>query len=306
MKRLFFLLLALTLLAPPADAQGYRKQKSHASPALGLNGLSVSVDAGLLVPNNKQAEFYSGREHNPNTVYRVLHSNSYGNEIWQNLYTQGLITDAVPNYSALTIEEYGTMTNRLTYQIGLGIRYDYPSRWGWILRFDYARIQASGAFNISSNNGQGILSDRGRYVQCGIFGIENRIFIDLALSRRFPLGSNLELETDLGFNLNNTKVKEHKMEIAGQYYSILDVWDQNGPYAGSASYDYINQGMIGIGAFATLALSRIISGYGSVDLGYSFYYNQTRYRAFNESDAFAPNHTIFLRFNLGNFKFFNN
>lgn len=292
------------LLIPSAEAQGYRKQKSKSVPHYGLSGLSVSVDAGLLIPSDKQANFYCGRDGNPNTISRVLYTNSYGQEIWQNLYSQGLITDAVPNYRALKVEEYAEMSYRLTYQIGLGFRYDYDGGWGWLFRFDYSRVQAIGAFNLSSNNGQGVISDRGRYVRCGMFGVENRIFIDLALCKRFSLGDHWELEADLGFNLNNVKIKEHKMEIGGRYYDILDRWNGNSPNMGVGSYEYINQGAVGIGGFGTLALSYIVSGVGSIDLGYTCYYTQIRYRSYNEGNAYAPQHTIFLRFNLGNFNFF--
>ena len=63
------LILALLLCAMPAQAQ----KKKKTSPVTRITGLSVGVDAGLLIPNAKQANFYSGRPGNDNTISRVLY-----------------------------------------------------------------------------------------------------------------------------------------------------------------------------------------------------------------------------------------
>lgn len=301
---------AVTIVLPENDhfSRAVNTTSASAKGLLGRDndeylGLSVFVDAGLLIPNAKQAEFYSGRDQNPNTINRVLKSDSYGREIWQNLKNQRLISDAVGSYANFMIDEYPSMYYKLTYQLGLGIRYSYSHGWGWLLRFDYSQLTAAGAWNLSATNGTGIISDRGRYIRCGMYGVERRIFIDLALTKKFPLGGNLSTEANLGLNVNNTKVKDHKMEIGGEYYSILDVWNGQSPNTGVGTYEYINQGGIGYGAFATVALSYSVKGYGSVDLGYSCYYTKTRFPGFNDNDAFALQHVIFVRATLSNFSF---
>ena len=272
----------------------------------GATGLSVFVDAGLLVPNGKQANFYDGRDERQNTIYRVLHSESYGREIWQSLKNQGYITDAVGSYSQLQVEEWPDMYYKLTYQIGFGLRYGYDGGWGWLLRFDYARLTAAGAWNISSANGTGVVSDRGRYVRCGMYGLENRILIDIAATKRVELRNNFALEIDAGLNVNNTKVKEQKIEVAGNYYNVLDIWNGNTPYVGIGTYDYVNQGGIGLGTFASLTLAYELRGYGSAELGYTGYFMQTKYKGYNDDDAFALQHVVFVRFNLNNFSFWDN
>ncbi|MBQ0016993.1 MAG: hypothetical protein KBT04_08430 [Bacteroidales bacterium] len=271
----------------------------------GLDGLSVSVDAGLLVPNDKQANFYRGTSDCPNTIERVFHSQAYGEQMWQNLKNKGYL-QGIGSYHELEVAEYPDMYYKLTYQIGLGIRYDYPSGWGWLLRFDYSQLTAAGQFLLYNAPGAGVMTNQDRYVNCPIAGVESRIYIDFAISKRFVLGGNFELEADLGFNFNNTKVKSHDIQIGGSNYSILDVWGgHNDLYAGIGSYEYVNQGGLGIGGFGTLALSYVIPGTGSIDLGYSCYDTQTVYTDYNKSDAYALQHVVFVRLNINGFSLFN-
>ena len=292
MKHTLSILTLLAVLTLPLQAQQ-------------LKGLSLTVDAGLMIPNAKQAEFYRGLDGYPNTINRVLHSQQYGIEIWNRLVNEGLISpSAIPSYSALQVVEYGKMDFRLTYQIGVGIRYDYPSGFGWLLRFDFSQLTAAGQFQLSSNNGTGILGSN-QYVTCDIYGQEKRIFIDLGLTRRFTLSERLDLELDLGFDLNNTKVTNHAIRIPSESsdISILDIWGGRTPDVGTGTYEYVNQGGIGIGGFGTLALSYKFRG-AAVDVGYTASYTQTKYTDFNDDDCFALQHTVLLRFHINNFSFF--
>ncbi len=300
MKQTLSLLLVLLVAgAMPLQAQ---KKKHHSAPTR-ITGLSVSVDAGLLIPNAKQANFYSGRPGNENTISRVLYSEQYGHQIWNSLVDQQLISpSAIPSYSAFRIAEYADMYYKLTYQIGVGLRYDYDSGWGWKLRFDFSQLTAAGQFLLSSDNGVGI-PGRPQYVACDIFGHEKRILIDLLISKRIPLTQVIDLELSAGVDLNNTKVTENAMRIAGRTYSILDVWGGRPPDAGAGTYDYINQGGIGLGGIASVAFSYALPS-ASVDFGYTLYYMQTKYLGYNDNDCFALQHNIFFRFNINNFKFF--
>ncbi len=300
MKQTLSLLLVLLVAgAMPLQAQ---KKKHHSAPTR-ITGLSVSVDAGLLIPNAKQANFYSGRPGNENTINRVLYSEQYGHQIWNSLVDRQLISpSAIPSYSAFRIAEYADMYYKLTYQIGVGLRYDYDSGWGWKLRFDFSQLTAAGQFLLSSDNGVGI-PGRPQYVICDIFGHEKRILIDFLISKRIPLTQVIDLELSAGADLNNTKVTENAMRIAGRTYSILDVWGGRPPDAGAGTYDYINQGGIGLGGIASVALSYALPS-ASVDFGYTLYYMQTKYLGYNDNDCFALQHNIFFRFNINNFKFF--
>ena len=292
-------LLALLVCATPLQAQ----KKKHSAFQTRISGLSLAVDAGLLIPNAKQANFYSGRPGNANTIDRVLRSEQYGSQIWSSLVNQGLISpSAIPSYSAFTIAEYPNMYYRLTYQIGVGLRYDYSRGWGWMLNFDYSQLVAAGQFLLSSDNGVGIPGSR-QYIPCDIYGREKRILIDFSILKRTPITDLLDIEVAVGVDINNTKVTENGMVIGGHTYSILDVWGGQSPYAGSGSYEYINQGGIGFGALGSVALGYSFQG-ASVDFGYALRYMQTKYKGYNDTDAFALQHTVFARFNINSFKLF--
>lgn len=296
---LYLLLLSLLILSLPLQAQ----KKKSVPEAHRMSGLYLNVDAGLLIPNSKQADFYSGRPGNSNTIDRVLHSETYGTQIWSSLVDGGHISpSAIGDYSQLQVVEYPHMYYRLTYQLGVGFRYVYESGWGWLLRFDYSQLTAAGQFNLSSNNGTGVLGSR-QFVTCDIFGIERRTLIDFGIAKRIPLTSLVDLEIDFGFDLNSTHVKQNGIRVVGRTYSILDIWGGYPPSSYTGTYEYLNEGRIGIGGFGSMAVS-YLSKVGSIDLGYSCYYMQTKYTNYNENDAYALQHTVFLRFNVNNFKFF--
>lgn len=293
-------LLIVLLLAP---ALGLQAQRSGAAGSVErMEGLYLSVDAGLLIPNNKHADFYSGRPGNSNTIVRVLNSEMYGTQIWSSLVDAGRISpSAIGSHSQLQVVEYPSMYYRPTYQLGVGFRYVYENGWGWLLRFDYSQLAAVGRFNISSNNGTGILGSA-QYVTGDIFGIERRTLIDFGIAKRIPLTGLVDLEVDMGFDVNSTQVRENGIRVEGRTYSILDIWGGYPPSSYTGTYEYLNEGRVGIGGFATLAVS-YLARVGSIDLGYSCYYMQTKYHNYNEDDSYALQHTIFLRFNVNNFKF---
>lgn len=270
----------------------------------GTEGLAVFVDGGALFSSDIHANFYNGAPSNDNNIQRVLNSEAYGLEIWQNLRNQGYLYD-VSNYSGMTISEskYPIMDFRPTYQIGLGIRYGFKNEWGWLFRVGYAKLTALGAFNIDNVATTSILTNQDRYITCGILGEESRINLDLGLYKLFPLGDKLHLEIACGFNLNNTKVLANEIEVGGKTYNILNVWGSSELYAGVGSYDYINQGAIGIGGFASFAVGYALPNVGSIDIGYHCYYNQTHYIDYNDDNPYLFQHSIFLRASIYNFSF---
>ena len=297
MKHTAAILTAL-LLAVSANADDGKPPSSTQR----NTGLAVFAEANAYWASDVTANFYSGTPtatDNTGGIYRILHSNTYGRQIWQDLRTNRLITDAVGDYTMLTVAEFPQMHYRISYQIGLGIRYDYDNGFGWLLRFDLAKLRAQGQWNLDATNGTGQLG-YDRYVPCGITGIEDRINIDFAITRSVALTRALDLELNIGASLVNTKVKDNIIEVNGHPYSILDRWDGRTPDDGVAAYEYINQGGVGYGFFATLLLGYQIHGIGAIKAGYTCAQTKTVLQNYT---AWGWQHTLGIRIEMNNFSF---
>ena len=267
-----------------------------------LRGLSLTVDAGVLKPSSVHANFYNGNPANANTLDRILHSETYGNGIWNNLTNQDLIGSSVANYRQITVAEYGDAYYRLAFQLGVGLRYDfYDSRFGWLARFDYAKLHALGLVLLNSGHNQSFLTNQNAYVNCPYSGTEERIYFDLGLLHTFRLGKGLDLEVAVGGNVNNTKVESSDIEIGGIVYSILDVWHGQYPSSYITSYEYVNQGGIGYGAFASVSVGFTLPVGTAMSIGYTLHYNKVNLAGY---DSFAFHHGIGINVALNNFSFF--
>lgn len=303
MKRLALMLTVMMIAASATADDGCCSVGSDDKPpSRRYTGLSVFADAGAYWGDRATANFYSGRPENDNRINTILHSNTFGTQIWNNLTEQGLISSAVGSYNQLQVLEYPDMYYRTSFLYGLGFRYDYQSGFGWLLRFDLARLNAIGAFNLSATGGTGILGTD-EYVRCGILGQEDRINIDFAVTCTMPLSDVWDLEIDIGGGINNTKVRENLMEIGGAKYSILDVWDGQTPDAGVGQYEYINQGGIGWNIFASALLGYQINGVGAIRVGYTIYHSRISLQNYSGGTL---NHLLGVRFEINNFNVFGN
>ena len=263
-------------------------------------GLSFFANAGAFWADKNTANFYNGRPGNANTIERVLYSEAYGREIWQTLVNDGAISPTtIGSHTQLQVVEYADMYYRLSYQIGLGMRYDYSSGFGWLLRFDLAQLTAVGAFNISSDNGAGILGND-RYVRFDIGGREERINIDFAISKTAKLNDVLDFEINLGASLINTKVKENRIGYGAASWSILDVWNGQSPYTTADSYEYINQGGIGYGVFISVLVGYNVPTVGAIKAGYTCYQAKT---VLQDYTAWGWQHMLGVRIEMNNFSF---
>lgn len=256
-------------------------------------GLSVFIDAGCTLPNNHYAAFYNGTEGNRNTINRILHSQMYGHDIWQNLVNLNLISpSAITNYSGLQVVENAKTEYTLAMQVGLGVRYDFIDRFGMIARFDYMKLMAKGIFNLSSGAPSSILSNKNQYIPCGIYGTETRTYIDFGLFKSFKLDGSWRFVVDFGVNVNSTKILSNDMEIGGKEYSILDVWSGNNPDMGMQPYEYYQSG-IGYGFFITPILEYVLPNAMGIDIGMTVYYTTINIPGYEE---FKPQYTFFIRF----------
>ncbi len=263
-----------------------------------LRGFSVTIDAGGTYAGKFHSNFYNGIPENTNTIERILHSEAYGNSIWNNLADQGLINpSAIGTYNQLKVAEYADMHYAITYQIGIGFRYDFEGRNTAVFaRFNYSKLTAKGAFNLYSGASTSTLSNMNQYIPCDIWGTESRTYIDLGLSKSIPMNPMLHFVADIGLNINHIRVLSNDVEIGGSTYSILDVWGGHYPMMNSQTYEYYQTG-IGYGVFVAPCLRLMLPHSMAADLGVNCYYNKINLPNY---DKFAPQFTLFLRFILNN------
>lgn len=267
-----------------------------------LRGLSLNINAGVLKASDKTANFYNGNPRNANKLDYIIHSEMYGRPIWEDLTDLDLIGSSVANYSQLKVAEYGHMSYKLAFQLGIGFRYDLDNPfWAWQVRFDYARLNAEGMVLLDSGKNTSILSNQNAYVNCPVAGEEERIFFDLGIIRKFRLQNGFDLEVSLGANVNNTKVESNDIRIGRHTYSMLDVWGGQPPYTYSTPYEYVNQGGIGYGGYASVAFGFTIPAGTAMQLAYTFYYNRTKLEGYS---TFSPQHALSLNVYVNNFFFF--
>ena len=297
MKRAAVILATLLLAASAAADDGKPPgSRSHNT------GLAVFANANAYWASDITANFYSGTPtttDDKGVIIRILHSNDYGHEIWQYLRTNRIISDAVGSERELTVPEYANMYYRISYQIGVGIRYDYANGFGWLLRFDLAKLRAQGQWNLSTDNGTGMLGTD-QYLRCGIVGIEDRINIDLAVTRTVALTDVLDFELNIGASLINTRVKDNIIEVNGHTYSILDRWNGQTPDMGVGTYEYINQGGVGYGFFATALLGYQVYGIGAIKVCYTCAQSKIVLQNYT---AWGWQHTLGIRIEMNNFSF---
>jgi len=256
----------------------------------------------MFFADDASANFYNGAPGNANTLMRILHSETYGNQIWNDLTSNDLIASSVANYNQITVAEYGDMYYRMSVQLGFGMRYDLVNpHWAWLAKFDYCNLQATGAVLLNSGHGTAYLTNRDMYVVCPTVGKEERIYIDLGMIRKFSLRNGIDLEVGAGVNLNNTKVESSDINIGNHSYSILDIWGGQSPSSYIASYEYVNQGGIGYGAFASLSVGYTLPIGTAVSLAYILHYNKVNLIGY---EAFAFHHAFGINIALNNFSFF--
>lgn len=294
MKRAAAILATLLLAASAAADDGKPpSSRSHNT------GLAVFANANAYWASDITANFYSGTPtttDNVDGIYLILRSNTYGKEIENDLKTNHLIDGSV-NTDNFHVSEFANMTYRLSYQIGVGIRYDYVNGFGWLLRFDLAKLLAQGKWNLDNGFNQ---LGRDRYVTCGIVGIEDRINIDFVLTRTVALTDLLDFELNIGASLINTRVKDNIIEVNGHTYSILDRWNGQTPDVGVGTYEYINQGGVGYGFFATALLGYQVYGIGAIKVCYTCAQSKIVLQNYT---AWGWQHTLGIRIEMNNFSF---
>jgi hypothetical protein len=136
------------------------------------------------------------------------------------------------------------------FAIGLYLRKTFDNYSGINLQINIVKLRAEDVFSIEVDPNSVILSNKDLRL-FSIYGVEERYNFDLSFSKYIKQKNKAFIPFfEAGININNTKVKEHKIKIEGLEYSLVNVY-LNGSYnPGTQQNEYeVRQGGIGWGAF---------------------------------------------------------
>lgn len=153
--------------------------------------------------------------------------------------------------------------------------------------FNYARLKAEDQFTLEIERVVFIEGDNIELYP--IYGAEERL--DLQLSFQYTLiskNSYLHPFIETGISITDTKVKENRVRIRSNVYSILNPESQ---------FFLIRDYGIGFGGFATAGLKVDVNESVAIWLGYSANYSRIN---LGNNQKFLLQHSVFLRFSLAN------
>lgn len=261
-----------------------------------LKGFTLFLQGGMAKANNYSADFYNGQPDHDNNIYRIIHSQTYGQYVWDYLVEQNVI-HANTSPANIEISEYGKMKYDMAVSVGFGFQYNFSHKTGFFMQFSHERYDVRGSFLIKRTSP---IASFDNYYRCGIFGEEKRNGIDLGYIYRFPMSERTKLTLEGGVNLTDIKVVENQIKIGDmEPISILNRWGSGMPSYGSDPYDYYNNG-ISFGFFLTPVCSFNIWKDYAVDVGCSFRFLKTNLEGY---EKFSMQNVFFIRFLINQFPF---
>ncbi|HRZ77838.1 MAG TPA: hypothetical protein P5248_10760, partial [Bacteroidales bacterium] len=192
---------------------------------------------------------------------------------------------------------------RMTYDpalmVGFLAKYNFSNTMGFFFQFNYVKLKTTDFFSVEIDP-QPFLTEPDIRLY-GIVGQEERVNVELGLSRYLPLGPKTRLFLEGGLNINDSEVKTHDIQIEGRTYSLINVYGSQTyvPNTSLQSYE-VRQGGIGFGAFFTGGVQLSFNENLSLDPGLSLWWKRINLAGY---DAYTPHWAITVRFlfrDLGN------
>lgn len=246
---------------------------------------SYGLNMGMIMPSGKTANFYNGSAQNENSAYRVL----------DNVYFKQQIIEHI-GYNYKSYELPGNMGYKPAMSVGFYGRYEFSPSSAFFSQINYHRLTANDVFLLNLDVPGGF-SFEPTYLECGIVGKEERTHIDLGYTRSFNVSDKLFFITEIGFNLNNTRVKSNMIGIKNLEYTIKYSGEHPaGPYTTNNTYDIL-QGGIGYGTFVSGGIRLEFDERISLEPAFSVYWSKINLPPYS---AFGANYLFFVRFVMKN------
>jgi hypothetical protein len=285
MKKIFITMVLLALCSVSLrSAAANHPWNAHEFPGdtNRLNsGFSFGINMGAYFANKYNGNFYNGADGNVDSMGLVFNNYYYIQDIQRAL-----------NDTFRLLELPMEMAYQPALQFGFYVKYSFSNQLGVFMQFNYAKLKAKDVFTVGLGPEHTYLS-QDDIVTYPIWGTEERIYIDLGVSKTFETSKTIQVFVEGGLNINNTRVKEHKIAIANLEYSLINIYGDS-PYVPNTQMQTYETrlGGLGVGAFASGGLRFLFSNKISLDPGFAFYWTKTNLEGY---PAYHPQYTVFLR-----------
>ncbi|HLN54115.1 MAG TPA: hypothetical protein VK212_10440 [Lentimicrobium sp.] len=278
MLRIYILLPLIFLYQLSVGQEFYDKENCKERSGFEYGGI-----AGIYIPNNSNASFYSGKPDNENNVNYIF-SNSYWYEEMRHLLDF--------HDTAFVLEYPEKMGYSPAFSFGLFAKYDFNCHRGIYIQFYYAKLRANDIVTIEVDPPQDYLAEPDIRL-CPIKGVEERNIVDLGYTNSLGLNKTIRLTLGGGISMNNTMVKENVIYIAEKKYNLVHVYG-NRPYVPNTNQQTyeIRQRGIGFGVYGTLGLRMEFAPTVAIEPGCSLHYMKINLK---ENSNYTPEINLYVK-----------
>ena len=238
----------------------------------GFTRLEYGMNLGFYLASPSTANYYNGSGTNnlESALTRYHNYEAIRREIGYDFSLHGLPQN---------------MNYRPSMMLGFFAAINLSRSAGFLAEFNYSRLRAEDQFTLLIDKFSNIEGDNIELYT--IWGVEERN--ELRFSFRYTFVSRqgyVHPFIEAGTSITDTKVKENRVRVRSHTFSILNPQD--------LFYHQRDYG-IGMGGFGSIGLKMDVNEQFALTLGYSANYSQIN---LGENEAFALQHTAFIRLNL--------
>jgi len=313
--QIFFISLAIMLLITGTVQSQQREPRFTPEEKnwseYNLTGWQFGINLGMYFANKNSAMFYNGMPENENNIAYVLDNYYWYNDIYQELNSRNILkfpntthpqwTGAGNEWAASYNQKPGDTAWWIYYPLnlkynstispGFYAKYNFNNTTGIFIQSNYAKLKTTGIFQLVIDSITGFSEPALR--QGYIRGEEERINIDLGISKYYRTGQITSVFIETGFHFNSTEVLSNEIMIDNLEYSIVDIYlNQNYvPNTNLTSYN-IYQGGIGYGLFLNGGVKFMFNETVSIDPGVQLYWKSINLDPYND---FATSYYFYVR-----------
>ncbi|MEI6123319.1 MAG: hypothetical protein WCQ95_06790 [Bacteroidota bacterium] len=258
------------------------KNNNDEEPAIQNRSWSLGINCGGAFASRYQANFYNGADGNQNELSYILNNPYYKEEI-KRVLNDTFALDGMPT----------RMKYNPALAFGFLVKKHINNNVGVFIQFNYSKFTAQDQFTLKlgATSTSAAFPNLKNYA---IWGKEERINIDFGVSGEILLAPKIYGFLEGGFNLNNTRVLENKIQIESLEYSIINIYGGQQYIPNTQLQEYkVHEGGIGIGAFLSPGVEFRFNDNVAVDILGSIYWSKINLMHYN---SFKPQYAVTLRF----------